>query len=127
MKTFEKEIEFITWEYSDEAKTTIEKSVVKTATFAELNRTDARQHKLHFKIISLFQSQNANDPASVELDSDALYDITCKSVDVLLTINEAFTEADKKDFLNDSIALLQFGIWLFKEKMTPFFGSLKVS
>ena len=53
--------------------------------------------------------------------------ITVKAIEDLLTENESFTKADKEGFLNDSMALLPFGIWLIKEKFTPFFSNFKVN
>ena len=129
MNTFTKEIEWASWEVNAEKEATVQVIRKKTATFKELNRTDPTQHKLHFKLISLFEGleKNEDDPSSVGISSDGIYDITVKAVKILLETNDQFTDADKKEFLNDSIALLQFGMWLFKEKFTPFFSNFKLS
>jgi hypothetical protein len=129
MITFEKEIEWVGWEFDADKNSTVERTRVKTATFKELNRTDKEQHKLHFKLISLFEGleKEKGEEGSFDISSDGLYDITVKAVKVLFIENESFTKVDKEEFLTDSIALLSFGMWLFKEKFTPFFSSFKMN
>ena len=82
MKTFEREIEYAVWEFDATQKEPVEKTIQKTVSFNELSRNNKGQHKLHFKIISLFQSQGG-DANAVNLDSDALYDITVKAINEL--------------------------------------------
>lgn len=131
MKTFEKEINWVTWEFDADKNETVETPHTKTATFNELNRTDKRQHELHFMLVDLFEgTAKANGEADIDsigLNPKGLLKITVKAIEDLLTENESFTKADKEGFLNDSMALLPFGIWLIKEKFTPFFSNFKVN
>jgi hypothetical protein len=130
MKEFEKEISWVVWEYDENSpEKTVQKNRTKTATFKELNRTDKAQHKLHFRLISLFEGldKGKEDPDSIGISSDGLYDITTQAVKILLIENEAFSKIDKDEFLQDSIALLSFGLWLFKEKFTPFFSQFNAN
>jgi len=128
-KTFEKEVSYISWGLNDEGTDTVENVVTKVATFKELSRTDKLQHKLHFKLISLFEGleKEKGESDSVGISSDGLYDITVKAINILLIPTPSFTENDKKEFLSDSIALLEFGMWLFKEQFSPFFSKFKLS
>jgi len=127
MLTFEKELSWVS--YDVDGDKVVESPRTKIATFYDLNRTDKRQHKLHFKIISIFEGlEKGKDEAdSIGISSDGLYDITVKAINILLVTNEVFNEVDKKELLNDSIALLELGMWLFKEKFTPFFAMLRMS
>lgn len=127
MITFEKELSWVS--YEPQGEEVVEVTRIKIATFKELNRTDKLQHKLHFKLISLFEGleKSKDEEDTIGISSDGLYDITVKAINILLTPNEVFTEMDKKEFLNDSIALLEFGMWLFQEKFTPFFSKFKMS
>ena len=121
MENFTREIDFLSRQFESESNSFKEVSVTKTATFKELNRTERDQHKLHFMLISLFES---NDQNKMIVDSDKLYDITAKTIKTLLIVDEQFTEQDKTEFLNDSGALFTFGIWLLKEHISPFFSRL---
>lgn len=123
--TFEKEISWATFEFSQESGKAEEAIKTKVVKFKELNRNDASQHKLHFKILSMFDSSNPEE--GVNINSDALYDITKKAVNTLIIVDKEFTELDKRDLLNDSIGLLKLGLWLFGEKFTPFFAKLTMS
>ena len=129
MKTFTKEISWVGYEVDTEKTETVETKRTKTATFYELNRTDKRQHKLHFKLISLFEGleKSKDEVDSIGISSDGLYDITVKAINILIIENESFNNVDKREFLNDSIALLEFGMWLFKEKFAPFFSTFQMS
>jgi hypothetical protein len=129
MNTFEKEISWGTLEFDAKEEKHIEVEKTKIATFKELNKLDRTQHKLHFKIMSLFEGlEKSKDEAdSVGISSDGLYDITIKAINILLTPDENFTEMDKNEWLNDSLSLLNFGLWLFKEKFAPFFSRLKMN
>lgn len=129
MKTFEKEISYVSWGVDAEKETTVETLVTKTATFKELSRTDKTQHKLHFKLISLFEGleREKDESDSIGISSDGLYDITVKAVNILFVPTTNFTEADKKEFLSDSMALLDFGLWIFKNQFSPFFSKFKMS
>lgn len=130
MKTFEREISWVIWEFDADKNDTVEKTRTKTATFNELNRTDKSQHKLHFKLISLFQGLegSAESAEDINVSTDALYDITCKAIKTLIvTDGEKFTKTDLEEFLNDSMAILPFGLWMLKEKFSPFFKNLSMS
>jgi|YelNatPaOPRAMG01_1025707.scaffolds.fasta_scaffold91594_3 hypothetical protein len=129
MKTFEKEVSYVSWEVDTEKNESVETVVTKTATFKELSRTDKTQHKLHFKLISLVEGlkKEKGEENSIGISSDGLYDITVKAINILFVPTDSFTEQDKKEFLNDSMALLDFGLWLFKEQFTPFFAKSKMT
>lgn len=117
-RTFTKEISWISYELNDNTKGLEEVQKTANVTFKSLNQTDKSQHKLHFMIISMFQS---GDGDAAKLDSDVLYDITVKAVNQLVVCDENFKERDKTEFLHDSMALLQFGLWLFGNQFAPFF------
>lgn len=119
METYKKEISFLSQVLVGEQFESQE--VKKVATFKELSRTDKDQHKLHFMLVSIFKS-NGND--EMKLDSDQLYDITVKAISSTLITDENFTEQDKMEFLGDGGALIQFGMWLLADKISPFFSAL---
>lgn len=130
MEKFQREISFISQVFepaeNGEGGKWVEKEVKKTATFKDLSRTDRDQHKLHFKIIGVMKqgAKEDGEPGRVEIDSDALYDLTAKAIKTLLEVNEDFNVQDKNEFLADSGAIFNFGLWLLKEKITPFFSKL---
>lgn len=108
----------------EEASSTHKHEIIKkTAIFEELSRTAKEQHKLHFKIVSVFSSSLKEDE-KFTLDSDGMYDLVVLAINKLLQVNENFTETDKKEFLLDSGAIWKFGMWLMGEKLTPFFSVL---
>ena len=125
MDAFKKEITFLSKTLSGEG-VWIDEEITKTATFKELNRVDRSQHKLHFKMMTVFEGFGVDEEGRFKLDSDALYDLTVKAIKLLITIDAEFTETDKTEFLNDSGAILSFGTWVFKEKFTPFFLKFKM-
>lgn len=144
METFQKEVKFISQIL--EGGHLVKKEVTKVATFKELDRTDEKQHTLHFKILSLYQNRvstdddedevDYSDPTKkipVKLDSDALYDLTVKCIKTLSIVDEtrvddtSFIISDKKEFLKDSIAILNFGLWFLSEHITPFFIQSKTT
>ena len=100
MKTFEKEINWVTWEFDADKNETVETPHTKTATFNELNRTDKRQHELHFMLIDIFEgTAKANGEVDIDsfgLNPKGLLKITVKAIEDLLTENESFTKADKE-------------------------------
>lgn len=129
METFQKEISFLSKVHDGEKWNSSE--VVKTATFKELDRTDKLQHKLHFKIIAIFETfgvKKEEDPesAKIKIDSDGMYDLTVKAISTLLLPDQEFTVQDKTEFLNDSAAIMNFGFWLMAEKITPFFLTFRL-
>lgn len=107
------------------------KSVTKNATFKELSRTEREQHELHFDIIEYFTSANSKEnkkgDKQVRIKLKEAYPLILNAFDTLLVINEDFKPQDKEEFLNDSAAILDFGMWLIKEKITPFFSQLMQS
>lgn len=130
MENFTHDITFISKKAkeSEGSVVWIDEEVTKTATFKELSRTDRDQHKLHFKIISIGENFSAGDgDTQANFNSDGIYDITVKAINTLLVINPDFTAEDKKEFLSDSGAILSFGLWLLKEKLLPFFLTLKMT
>ena len=104
----------------------IEGPVTKVATFKELSRTDRSQHKLHFKIIAIFEHFKAGDDGNIKIDSDGVYDLSVKAINTLLVTDKDFTDQDKAEFLNDSAAIFDFGFWLLGEKITPFFSKFNL-
>lgn len=129
METFEKDITFLSREFDTDSQQWEEKEVVKKATFKELSRTDRTQAKLHFKLVAIFENFGVSDEAdaSAKIDSDGLYDLTTKAIKTLLIIDDSFTEQDKTAFLNDSFAVLAFGLWALGEKFAPFFSTFKMN
>jgi hypothetical protein len=124
METFEKEITFLSKQLVDGTEWALVETS-KMATFKELSRVDKNQHKLHFMLISLFSStQNEDEENKTVIDSDSLYDLTVKAIKMLLVVNNSFNDTDKAEFLNDSGAILNFGLWALKEKFTPFLSML---
>ena len=115
METFDKKLKFISKTFDQTLNAGkgdwVETQIEKTATFYELERTNKLQHKLHFKIITVFES---NDPeegeqAKMTISSDAIYDLTVKAFRTLIILNDEFTEVDKNEFLNDSAAIFDLG------------------
>lgn len=134
MDTFEKEISFLSKQFNPELNDGVGAfeivEVKKIAKFKELSRRDHSQHKLHFKIVGIFSASEKEEQGAdkgsqkVEINSDAMYDLTVKSINTLLLIDEGFTASDKAEFLEDSGAILMFGMWLMGEKLAPFFSNL---
>lgn len=125
---FEKQITFLDPNagFDEPSKTFVPGIVTKTATFKVLNRIDRTQHKLHFMIMAIFGigSDADEEAGKISLDSDKMLDVTNKFIKTLLVVNEDFTEQDKTLFLNDSGALLPFGLEILGEYITPFFSTL---
>jgi hypothetical protein len=133
MQTFQKEITFLSKEF-DESKVNepckgwVEAPITKIATFKELSRTDKSQHKLHFKIIAIFEhfgvkeEDTDGENLQVKIDSDGVYDLTVKAINTLIIPDPSFTMQDKAELLNDSAGIFQFGFWLLGEKIAPFFS-----
>jgi|SRR4051812_32595103 hypothetical protein len=127
MEQFNREISFISKIFdadkvTDTCNGWIEGVVTKTATFKELSRTDKLQHKLHFKIIAIFEHFGVKEGEDVKIDSDGVYDLTVKAINTLLIPDPEFTVQDKAEFLNDSAAIFDFGFWLLGNKIAPFFS-----
>lgn len=130
MATFQKEISFINPAYFDSTLTPpahVEKEVTKTATFKELSRTDREQHELHFMIMAAFQETKGK---IVKYDSSQILAMTDIYIETCMLVNDSLnptveiTATDKLQFINDSIAKLNFGMWLLNEKFSPFFAQL---
>lgn len=116
--TFQKEITFINPAFFDtETAQHIEKEVSKTATFNELSRTDKTQRKYQAMLMSIFKAKESGD---LQIDYDVFTDIAEKAVETLLVTNETFTDVDKNQFLSDNGAIIDFGMWMLNEKITPF-------
>lgn len=126
MSTFQKEISFIDPAFFNKELNKgmgghEEREVKKTATFKEFSRTDKDQRKLQAMLMSVFKSKGEGE---LQLDYEAMVDITEKAIEVLLVTDETFNENDKINFLNDNGAVNFFGMWLLGEKITPFFAIL---
>lgn len=121
MNTFQKEITFINpagWD--DDEKKHIEKEESKVATFKEFSRVDREQRRYQFMVTAIIKSSGE----STIVDHEVLCDITEKFIDINLVIDASFTAQDKLQFLNDNVAVIDFALWLLKEKITPFFALL---
>lgn len=130
MEQFEKEITFLTKSFDPATGLWGYQEVTKTAKFRELNRTDRTQHKLHFKLIAIFEQFGVveeGDEGKMKIDSDGVYDLSVKAIRTLLIPDAEFTEADKTEFLNDSAAIINFGMWALSEKFTPFFSQFRMT
>lgn len=128
--TFTKKITFITFVPDTDGLQMIESEATKIATFKELNRKDTKQSKLFWRIISLFEGQQTEsdeDVQKIEPSTDKIADLTEKAIRVLLVTDEIFTDEDKKEFLSDSIACINFGLWFLNEKCKPFFLKIQPS
>ena len=77
--------------------------------------------------MEMFNVKEGEESGKMNISSDALYDLTVKSINTLLLIDEKFTSQDKTEFLSDSAAILRFGLWMLSEKLMPFFSNFKVS
>lgn len=96
--------------------------VTKLVTFNELNQMERSQHKFHGKLFAFFATQSfADDGEKVTLDTDGIYDLTTLFIKNFLVTDEQFGIKERELLLNDSTALFDLGIWLMKEKFTPFF------
>lgn len=127
--TFKREVSYMSKRFvANEAGTDgtwKEELVTKEIEFRELDRTDRKQHKLHFKIVSLFTNGDKDeDGGGLRLDSDTLYDLSQKAMKELAVLNEDFKEGDRNEMLSDSGAIFNFGYWFLGEKVTPFFSNL---
>lgn len=140
METFSKEVTFLAPTYDQVAHDAgtigqwTKEPMTKVATFKELDQCDRDQHKFHFKVISFFSKSAADTDEDGEdeekesvgaFDSDGVYDIATKFIKKFLVPSPEFSLADREMFLSDSGALLEFSLWLVKEKMTPFFLKLR--
>lgn len=130
MKTFTKEITWVGYDVDIEAENPeqVLTERTKTATFKELNRTDETQHKLIFQISELFDSKSKKDEngdTDVDLNSASFCDLIKKTVKDLLIVDQNFTEMDKREFLQDALALMSFGFWMLQNHFAPFFSKFK--
>jgi len=126
--TFQTDITFISKVFNEATTQYDDTEITKTITLKELNRNDRSQHKLHFMIGSIFDvvPGKGGAPASVEVKSDALYDVSSRAIEILTVIdkdgkNGGITESEQTEILNDSLALLNFGEWFASKKALPFF------
>lgn len=140
MDLFQKDITFLGLVYDQLAHDAgepgkwITEPLTKTASFKELDQRDRDQHKFHFKIVSFFSKGAAEEEAEKDeekesvgaFDSDAVYDLTTKFIKKFMVIDPNCTAADKESILTDSGAILEFGLWLVKEKFIPFFLRLRI-
>jgi hypothetical protein len=125
MNTFEKDITFFNPAFFDGEKH-IEKEETKVCTFKDLSRIDRDQHELHFMIMNAYEIRGNK----VKFDPTQVLDMTDKFIEICMitstdaSIPNAVTEQDRSQILNDSLAKLDFGRWLLKEKFAPFFSQL---
>lgn len=117
---FEHDVTFLSKTFDTNTNEWSNQRVTKKVKFYELNQVDRRQHKLHFMIISLFDSTSESE--ELRLSTDKLYDITVKFIKTLLIKDDSMQEIEEQELLNDSSALLSLGFWLLENKITPFFS-----
>lgn len=118
MSTFIKEITYKSRQLSGHKW--VKENVTKSVHFNELDETIKSQHKLHFRITSLWKTIGEGDEKQIKIDSDSMYDITVEAIKQLVVVNENFTETDLAEFLSDSKALLKFGSWFTENHLIPF-------
>lgn len=94
----------------------------KTIELNDLSQNDKRQGRLFFMLRPLYKSSQrvGEIETSIIADPLVLHDITIHAIDVLVNIDDNFTQSDKAEFLNDNFAVMEFGEW-FLEYATPFF------
>lgn len=123
------QLEATTFKHTIEYKTRVmtakgweKQKIRKEIIFDQLDETIKSQHRLHFKIVSLYKSKTDKNTAEIEmkLDPETLYDITTEAIRVLVHVDSDFSETDLKEFLSDSLGLLKFGRWFMGEHMVPF-------
>jgi hypothetical protein len=128
--TFKKEIKFISPTLKDKeggAPEWVKEPVTKTATFKELSRTDRDQREmcwLIMEILDFSKYKKGKKTTKIPLDRVVASELTDTFIEEMLVLDEVFTEADKKDFINDNGAVINFGLWLAAEKILPFFLTL---
>lgn len=123
MNTFKKEISYKSKHFDTHTSKWIMKKIKKEVSFSELDETEQSQHRLHFRIMSLYKTKMSvidGEKTGVYLDSDTLYDITVEAVKKLAILDESFTEQDLKEFTLCSLSLLNFGQWFLGEHILPF-------
>lgn len=106
------------------------KPATKIATFKDLDRNDRSQINLQFNIVSLFPKRNedgSESNAAINIVPSALASLAIDTISTLLVPNDAFTENDKKEFLADNIAILNFALWFLGEHISPFVAQLSIS
>jgi len=128
-QTFSREVTYLTAGF--DGTNHVVTPVTKIVTFKELDSRDQDQHKLHFKIMSLYTSQPDQEDGEpvikdgkrhVDVDTDKIYELTVAAIrKLVITDDTEFTKIDKQEFLADSKALLPFGMWFLTEKAFPFF------
>lgn len=122
-KTFVKELTYDSRVFENDAWK--DGPIKKTATFQELDKRSRAQHKLHFRIIamdSLIKERETD--GKMMMDTDEQYDFVVAFVKQMIILDISFTANDLEEFLNDAGALFQFGIWLFTDRVFPFFQKL---
>ncbi len=141
LNTFVREITFLSPQFDGTNHTEV--PTTKEVIFKDLDSRDQEQHKLHFKIMSLFSGKRAGDEDADEdekpedrakrrilMDTDLVYELTVAAVKKLAIVgDQGITKIDRQEILADSKALIPFGMWFLTEKAIPFFqnatGSLK--
>lgn len=124
--TFSKEVTFSHLSFDKDNPTQRKmEPVTKMATFRELNQLDRTQHKMHGRLFAFFATSpfgdNEEEGAKMTLDTDGIYDMTTYYIKNFLVVGEEFGIKDKEKLLSDSTALFDLGIWLMRDKFTPFF------
>jgi len=123
MDNFVKEITYLGQRYDVETSSWVDDEVTKNATFKELDRKDRSQHQLHFLsqyLIDKSVKADGEGKATVEFNSDEILKATIKFISVCHVVTPEFDEKQKELFLNDGVALYNFGMWLLNAKIIPF-------
>ncbi len=123
MNTITKNLKFlsITGQIDGDGNPILE-PVEKQASFYKLSQTDPRQCRLFFMMRPLYQELKVigEEKATMIANPSIMFDLAMYAIDALLIIDDKFTETDKKEFKNDTFAVLDFAEW-FLEEATPFF------
>jgi hypothetical protein len=130
MNTFEKTLKYLSITGNiDSDNQPILEPVEKQVSFYKLSQTDARQARLFFMMRPLYKSVKVIGESENQIiaDPNIMFDLTLQAIDILLIVDpdgsktgNKFTELDKKEFLNDSFAVLSFGEWFLTDS-APFF------
>jgi hypothetical protein len=123
MNTYTKKLKFLSRNGQiDQEGNPIMEPVEKQASFYALSQTDQRQSRLFFMMRPLYREVKVigDEKATFIADPSILYDLVVYAINVLLIVDDKFTEMDKKEFMNDSFAIMAFGEQ-FLHDSTPFF------
>jgi hypothetical protein len=121
-ETYQKEITYLSSQFDNDKQEIALKPFTKSFTFLELSRTDKKQHKLFFLMFPLYRNSiDMSGNSRTIADPEVLQNLTNIAIETLMICADVKEEQDKKEFLNDGIAVMNFGYWFLNQKFTPFF------